>query len=123
MNRGILLAQHLEEDNWGLTQLELEVSKAFGTNAFCIDNKSDAQAMQYATQFIKEIDKPVTILWDHVEAKVFKFQPLFNALLARKNAALLITNSTNTLIARLEKAITVQRTNLQSEVIALAQKW
>jgi len=122
MNKEILLAQTIKEGDWRLTNLESSLSRSFNSNIFCIDDKSDVQSMQYASQFIKESDKPTVIIWDHTDGIGFAFQMVLNALISKKNEATLLTNSTHPSITRIEKAINVKRVTKETEVFILLEE-
>ena len=101
----ILLIQLFKEPPLGISTLERDISQLAGSQLVALDNFSDGSILAYVRKMIEDSETVTAIIWEFEGGTLKGMQPLFNAMLKKKQAVSLITNSSQGVIARLSKAI------------------
>lgn len=101
----VLLVQLFKESPLGVSTLESELSQEFGSQLVAMDSFSDGGNLAYVRQMIEASDKITAVVWQTEGGSIKGMQPIFNALLKKKQAVSLITNSSQGIVSKLTKAM------------------
>lgn len=117
--RTILLIQLFQEATIGPTALEVQLSSMLGSQLVAIDSFSDGANLAYARQLVEGSTEITAIIWEVEKGVVKGLQPLFNALLKKKQAVALITHSSQGVVQKMTKAIRSQVVRDEQELMAV----
>lgn len=101
----ILLIQLFKEPPLGISTLEIELSQRFGGRLVAMDSYSDGSNLAYVRKMIEESEAIIAIIWEQDGGTLKGMQPIFNALLKKKQGINLITNTNQGTIGKLSKAM------------------
>lgn len=117
----LLLIQLFSEAPLGVSALEMKLSQRFGSQLVAMDSFSDGGNLAYVRQMIEANEQITVVIWETEGGTTKGMQPIFNALLKKKQAISLITNSNQGVVAKLAKAINSQMVKNEKEVMELVK--
>ncbi|MDW3196434.1 MAG: hypothetical protein R8G66_28930 [Cytophagales bacterium] len=117
----ILLIQFFKEPPLGISSLEVALSQRFGSQLVALDSFSDGSNLAYVRKMIEESEKINAIIWENEGGTLKGVQPIFNALLKKKQVVSLITNSSQGVIAKMCKAMESKKVEGETELIEVVK--
>ncbi len=113
----VLLIQLFREVPLGISSLEMELSQRFGNDLVALDSYSDGGNLAYVRKMIEASDRIKAVIWETEGGTLKGMQPIFNALLKKKQAVILITNSSQGVISKLAKTMDTKIVGNEEELI------
>ena len=99
----LLLIQLQHKVFYGLTKIEGELGKRFGSRLYCWDNFSDEIGLWYTKQFIQKSDPLKVLIWDEVHNDTNHLFPILNSLMRKNNVDIHSNTENKKLIILLKK--------------------
>ena len=118
----ILLIQLFPEPPLGISTLEATLSNQIGSQLVALDNFSDGSNLAYVRKMIEESEFITAIIWEHEGGQTKGLQPIFNALLKKKQQVTLITNATQGVVNKLARSMKSEMLMSEGDLIGLLNK-
>lgn len=116
-----LLIQLFKEPPLGISTLEAGLSELIGSQLVALDSFSDSSNLSYVRKMIEESENITAIVWEFDGGKAKGMQPIFNALLKKKQVVSLVTNSSQGVITKLSRVMKSQMVKDEEKLMELVK--
>lgn len=117
-----LLIQLFKEPPLGVSSLEAGLSELLGSQLVALDSFSDGSNLSYVKKMIEGSESITAIVWESDDGMIKGMQPIFNALLKKKQVVSLVTNSSHGVITKLSRVMKSQMVKDEEELMKVIRQ-